>query len=134
VDPADTSTAQLVKQASKQISRLVRGELALARTEMMSKAKHAGIGAGLLGAAGVAAWYGMAALLTTVVVALDVVLPLWLAALIVVVVLLAAAGLMALLGRGQMRQVGAPMPQQSLGSVRADVQTVSDAVKKRRQR
>ena len=134
VHRADGSTAELVTQASEQITRLVRDELALARTELTAKAKHAGTGVGLLSAAGVLALYGVAALLTTVIVALDLVLPLWLAALIVAVVLLAAAGVVALLGRGQVRQVGAPMPQQSVDSVKADVQTVSDAVKQRGQR
>jgi hypothetical protein len=41
---------------------------------------------------------------------------------------------MALVGRGQVRQVGAPMPQETLDSVKADVQTVSGAVKERAQR
>ena len=134
LDPAGASTAELVTQGREQISRLVRDELALARTEMTAKAKHAGIGVGLLGAAGVLALYGVAALLTTVIVVLDLVMPLWLAALIVAVVSLAAAGVMALIGRGQVRQVGAPLPQQSVDSVKADVQTVSDAVKQRGQR
>jgi hypothetical protein len=64
VFPDGASTAELVKLASEQISRLVREELALARTEMTAKAKRAGSGAGLFGGAGVVALYGAAALLT----------------------------------------------------------------------
>jgi Flp pilus assembly protein TadB len=134
VDSGDGSTAELVKQASEQISRLVRDELALARTEMAEKAKRAGTGAGLFGGAGVLALYGVAALLTTLIIALGLVMPLWLAALIVGVVLLAVAGVLALVGRGQVRRIGAPVPEQTVDSVKADVQAVSDAVKERGQR
>jgi Putative Actinobacterial Holin-X, holin superfamily III len=134
VDPADASTAELVKQASEQISRLVRDELALARAEMTVKAKRAGTGVGLLGAAGVVALYGVAGLLATLIIVLDLVMPLWLAALIVAVVLLAVAGVVALVGRGQVRQVGTPVPEQTVDSLKADVQTVSGAVRDRGQR
>jgi hypothetical protein len=131
VDSGGASTVELVKQASEQISRLVRDELALARSEMTAKAKRAGTGIGLFGGAGVVALYGVAALLATLIIVLDLVMPLWLAALIVAVVLLVVAGVMALVGRGQVRQVGAPMPEETVDSVKADVQTVSEAVKER---
>ena len=123
-----------MKQIGEQISRLVGEELALARAEMTAKAKRAGTGVGLFGAAGVVALYGVAALLATLIIVLALVMPVWLAALIVTLVLLAVAGVMALLGRGQVRQVCAPMPQETLDSVKAEVQTVSGAVKERGQR
>ena len=134
VDNGGGSTAELVKLASEQISRLVRDELALARVEMAAKAKRAGTGIGLFGAAGVVALYGVAALVVTSIVALDLVLPLWLAALIVAVVLLLVAGVMALVGRGQVREMGTPVPEETVDSVKTDVQTVSQAVKGRGQR
>ena len=120
-----------MRAASEQISRLVRDELELARAEMAAKAKRAGTGAGLFGAAGVTALYGVAVLLAALIALLDLVMPLWLAALIVAVVLLAGAGVLALLGRREVREVGTPLPAQAVDSVKADVQTVSDAVKER---
>src|SRR3954451_24381964 len=66
----EPATGELVRQVSEQISRLVRDELALAKVEMTQKGKRAGVGAGLLGGAGVVALYGVAALLTAVVLAL----------------------------------------------------------------
>jgi hypothetical protein len=39
---------------------------------------------------------------------------------------------MTLVGRGQVRQVGSPVPGQTVDSVKADVQTVKDAVGERR--
>ncbi|MBO3742453.1 phage holin family protein [Actinoplanes flavus] len=127
----EQSTAELVQRASEQLSRLVRDELALAKAELAEKGKHAGIGAGLFGGAGVLAWYGLGALIATSVIALDLVLPLWLAALIVAVVLFAVAGVLALLGRKQMNRAVPPEPMAAIESVKADVDEVKNAVKER---
>jgi len=131
VDPAEASTAELVRLAAEQISRLVRDELQLARAEMSVKARRFGTGAGLFGAAGFVALYGVAALLAAMILLLALAVPAWLAALIVAVALFAASGLMALLGRGQFRRATPAAPEQTLDSVKADVQTVTDAVRKR---
>src|SRR3954466_11584761 len=89
---AEQSTAELVQRASEQVSRLVRDEIALAKAELAEKGKHARIGVGLFGGGGVLAMYGEGALIATLIVELDLMMPLWLAALIVTVVLFAAAG------------------------------------------
>jgi uncharacterized membrane protein YqjE len=131
VDPGNASTADLVQRASEQISRLVRDEIRLAAAELKAKGRHAGVGAGLFGGAAVVALYALGAAIATVVVALALVMPAWLAALIVTVVLFAVAGLMSLIGRGQVRQVGPPVPEQAVESVKEDVQTVKNAVAER---
>src|SRR2546429_9988181 len=74
-DPADASTGDLVKLAAEQISRLVRDELQLARVEIGGKAKRFGTGAGLFGAAGVIALYGVATPLPTLTLPPPPVLP-----------------------------------------------------------
>jgi Flp pilus assembly protein TadB len=127
----ERSTAELVKLASEQISQLVRDELKLAQVELARKGKHAGIGIGLFGGAGVTALYGVAALLTTVVLLLALVMPAWLACLIVTVVLLVVAGVLALIGRSQVKKATPPMPEQAVGSVKADIDAVTGAVKER---
>jgi len=129
--PADASTAELVRLAAEQISRLVRDELALARAEMTVKARRFGTGAGLFGAAGAAALYGVGALIATLILLLALVLPAWAAALIVAGALFAIAGVMALVGRGELRRAAPATPEQTLDSVKADVQTVTDAVRKK---
>jgi hypothetical protein len=129
--PADASTADLVRLAAEQISRLVRDELALARAEMSVKARRFGTGAGLFGAAGAVALYGVGALIATVILLLALVLRAWAAALIVAGVLFAIAGVMALIGRGQLRRAAPAAPEETLDSVKADVQTVTDAVRKK---
>jgi Flp pilus assembly protein TadB len=127
----DRSTADLVKLASEQISRLVRDELQLAQIELARKGKHAGIGVGLFGTAGFLAIYALGALIATAALALALVLPAWLAVLIVAVVLLAIAGVLVLLGRSQMRRAFPPVPAEAVDSVKEDIGTVTEAVKER---
>ena len=98
--PSDLPVGELLKRASEQTSRLVREELRLAQLEMQQKAKHAGIGVGLFGAAGVVALFGAASDRVRVLL-LATAMDAWLAALIVAVVLLATAGGMALAGKSR---------------------------------
>jgi uncharacterized membrane protein YqjE len=127
----DQSTSELVQRASEQVTRLVRDEIALARAELTQKAKRAGIGAGLFGGAGVLSIYGVGALTATLIIVLDLFLPLWLAALIVTVALFAVAGLLALFGRNQVRKAVPAEPQEAVASVKADVDELKHAVKDR---
>lgn len=120
------SVGELVGQATEQISRLARQEVALAKEELAEKGRRAGRGGGMLGAAGAFAYAGLLALAGTAVAALDLVLPLWAAALIVTAVLFAVAGLLALAGRGQLRRATPPKPERTLGSVRADMEEIKE--------
>ncbi|MGC5019584.1 phage holin family protein [Micromonospora sp. DT47] len=128
---SEPSTAELVQRATEQVSRLVRDELALARAELTQKGKHAGIGIGLFGGGGALALYGLGALVATAILLLDLVLPGWAAALIVAVTLFLLAGVLALVGKKQVSQAVPPMPEAAVRSVRADVDTVTAAVKDR---
>jgi hypothetical protein len=127
----EQSTAELVQHASEQITRLVKDELALARAELASKSRHAGAGAGLLGGGGLIALYGLGALIVAAGLGLAVVLPGWLAALIVGGILLVIAGLMALIGREQVRQAVPPVPREAANSVRTDFESVTAAMRYR---
>jgi hypothetical protein len=127
----DRSIAELVKLASEQISRLVRDEMRLAQAELAVKGKHAGIGIGLFSGAGVFVFYGVGVVLATIILALALVMPAWLAALIVAVALFLVAGIMALIGRGQVRRASPPVPETAVASVRQDIATVTEAVKER---
>jgi uncharacterized membrane protein YqjE len=126
------STAELVSRAAAQISTLVRDELALAKAELAEKGKRAGMGGGLFGGAAVLGWFGIGLLLTLAVVALDLVWPLWLAVLVVMVVVFAAAGAAALLGKKELAKAGPLVPQDTITSVEADVQTVKSAAQRGR--
>jgi uncharacterized membrane protein YqjE len=123
-DTSDLPAGELLKRASEQTSRLVREELRLAQLEMQQKAKHAGIGAGLFGAAGVVALFGTAALIAFVVLLLATAMDAWLAALIVAVVLLAAAGGMGLAGKNQVAEATPPKPERAIDSVHEDIDEI----------
>jgi uncharacterized membrane protein YqjE len=132
VRPAtDQSTSELVQKASEQISRLVKDEIALAKAELTEKGKHAGIGVGLFGGGGVLALYGVGALFATLIIVLDLWLPLWAAALIITVVLFGSAGILALLGKKQVTQAVPPEPSAAIASAKADVDEVKHAIKSR---
>ena len=124
---------ELVNNLSRQMSELVREELRLARAEMQSKGKHAGIGLGLFSGAGLLAFFGAAGLVATAMLALALVMPAWLAALIVTVLLFAAAGVAALLGRRQVQEATPPKPEQTMHNIPRDVQAVKQPLKERSQ-
>ena len=122
--PQESSATDLLKQVSEQTQRLIRQELALARLELTDKAKHAGIGVGMLVGAGLVAFFAAGILVATLVLVLATALDAWLAALIVAVALLALAGLLAVLGKGQLERATPPAPEQTIESVKADVEEV----------
>jgi hypothetical protein len=123
---SDASIGELMGQLSSQLSRLVRDEMQLAQKEIEQSAKHAGIGAGLFGAAGILAFLGLASLIASGVAAVALALPVWAAALIVGAALFAAAGAAALLSKRQAGDV-APAAPLTVANVKKDVQKVKDA-------
>ena len=122
--PENASTGQLLGQLTEQISRLVRDEARLAQAEVTQKAKRLGVGAGLFGGAGLFAFFGVATLVATAVMALALVLPGWLAGLIVAVVLFAVAGVLAVVGKKDVAQASPPVPTQAIAGVQADIAAV----------
>lgn len=129
VQPAvapEASAGELVKQLSEQVSRLIRDELKLAEYEMTSKAKRTGRGAGMFGGSGLVALYGIGCLLAAAIIGLASVLPAWAAALIVGGALLVIAGLAALVGKSQVSKAAPPVPEQTVQSVKADVEEIKE--------
>jgi hypothetical protein len=123
-------TAELVKQLSEQISVLVRDELKLAQLEMTRKGKRAGIGIGMLGGGGLVALYGLGCLIACVIIAMSGVVAAWLAALIVGAVLLAVAGVAALIGKGRLQQATPPVPEETVSSVKTDVEEIKERARR----
>ncbi|WP_200828300.1 phage holin family protein [Mycobacterium sp. 3519A] len=123
---ADPTIGELMGQLSSQVSRLIRDEMRLAEKEFQQSAKHAGIGAGLFSVAGLLAFFGAAVVIAAAVAALSLVLPVWAAALIVGAVLFLAAGIAALFGRSQAKEV-TPAAPRTVETVKADIQEIKDA-------
>ena len=128
------STAELVRQASEQISTLVRDELRQAKAELADKGRHAGLGIGLFGGAAVMLHYALGALLFAAGLGLAEVMPGWAAALVVAAVLLVIAGVEAVVGRVQLKRSTPLIPERTIESVRADIDTVKAAVDERKRR
>jgi uncharacterized membrane protein YqjE len=118
----DNSTGELIKQLSEQSSMLVRQELDLAKAELTEKGKQAGKGAGLLGGAGVAGLLALGALTAFLILLLAEAMDGWVAALIVTVVYAAVAGGLAMTGRDRMKKGMPPAPEETVESVKEDVQ------------
>lgn len=128
------STAELVRQASEQITTLVRDELQQAKAELAEKGRHAGMGIGLFGGAAVMLHYALGALLFAAGLGLAEVMPGWAAALVVAAVLLVVAGIEALVGKAQLKRSTPLIPDRTIDSVRADIETVKAAVEERKRR
>jgi hypothetical protein len=124
-EPASApSSGQLVSQLSEEMSRLVRDEFRLAQLEMSGKAKQAGIGAGMVGTAGLLALYGAGVLIAAAVLGLALVLDAWLAAVIVGAVLLGLGGIVAILGKKRISDAAPPLPNEAIGRAKEDVDAV----------
>jgi uncharacterized membrane protein YqjE len=123
---SDRPVSELVQELSQQTATLIRQEMRLAQVELQENGKHAGIGAGMFGGAGVVALYGVGALIAAAILVIGTALEPWLAALIVGVVLLAVAGVLALLGRKQVDRATPPKPERAMESVQQDVEHVKE--------
>jgi hypothetical protein len=126
----DKPIGELVRQLTEQSSTLIRQELRLATAELQEKGRHAGKGAGMFGGAGLVALYGVGALIAAAIVGLGTLIEPWIAALIVGVVLLVIAGIVALLGKKQVEQATPPKPEQAMGSVQQDIDTVKERARR----
>jgi hypothetical protein len=118
----DHSIAELVKDLATETSTLVRQEIDLAKAEMTDRGKRAGKGVGMLAAGAVVALLAFGALTAGLIAALDLAMSTWLAALIVTVVYGAIAAVLAQIGRKQVQEAAPPVPEETIESVKEDVQ------------
>ncbi len=121
-DLRERPIGELLKQLSEETTTLVRKELDLAKAEMTEKAKEAGKGAGMFGAAGILGFLALGALTAFFILLLDGAVPNWAAALIVAAVYAAIAGVLALTGRNKVQDATPPMPEQTVETIKEDVQ------------
>jgi hypothetical protein len=121
-DLRDRGTGELVKQLTNQVSTLVRQEVELAKAEATEKGKKAGVGAGMFGGAGVAGLLMLGSLTAFLILVLALAIPAWASALLVTLLWGAVAGVLALQGRNKMREMGKPVPEKTVETVKEDVQ------------
>jgi hypothetical protein len=105
----EETLGMLIADASRDLSALVQGEIALAKAELQLQAKTAATGGAMFGAA---AYLGIvASILLFITLALFLTwlgLEAWVAFLIVTVLLLLVAGVLVLLGKKKVKKVGPP--------------------------
>lgn len=107
-----------------QVTRLVRGELALLKKELTEKVLRLGVGTGMFVVAALLGFFAIAVLVTTAVLGVALVLPPWLAALLVGVALLVIAALLAMLGLRSLKRAMPPLPEKTIASVREDIRAL----------
>ena len=121
-DLRDRSLGELLKQLSQETTPLVHQELELAKAEIQQKGKQAGAGAGMFGGAGALGLAALGALTACFILALDLIMPAWLAALIVAVVYGIIAFVLVKQGQAKLKQATPPVPEQTIETVKEDVE------------
>ncbi|MGB3763642.1 MAG: phage holin family protein [Ornithinimicrobium sp.] len=122
--PNDERTiGQLIADASADVSAIVRSEVELAKVEIKNDVVHAGKGAGMFAGAGVLGAYGFGLLLLGLAWVIAIWLPVWAGLLIVAGVLFVVAGILAVLGKGQVGKVKGK-PEKAIANAQETVAAV----------
>jgi hypothetical protein len=118
----ERSLPELLKQLSQETTQLVHQELELAKAELTQKGKQAGAGAGMFGGAGALGLAALGALTACFILALNAIMPAWLAALLVAVVYGIIAFVLVKQGQAKLKAAGPPVPEQTIETVKEDVE------------
>ncbi len=118
---AERTVAGLFGDLARETSRLIRQEVALAKSEVMGKVGRMGLGAAEAAVGGFIAYAGFLVLLAAAVLGLAEVLAAWLAALIVGIVVVAVGAFILLKGRHDMVP-GNLKPERTLRTLRDDAE------------
>ena len=116
----DRSLGELFGELARELTALVRQEVALARTEMTQKASQVGKNLGFLAVGGAIAYAGFLALVATVIIGLGQAgLPWWLSALIVGLVVAGTGAFLVQKGLAALKQVNLA-PRQTIDTLKED--------------
>jgi len=111
----------LIGDVPRLVTDLVKGEIELAKLELIAKLKKIGVGAGLLFGAAIVMLLFVTMLLTAAVLGLGEIMPPWLAALLVALVLLLVAAALAFVGYKAVQKGLPPVPERALRNLERDV-------------
>ncbi len=131
-DPGDRSIAELLKELSHQTATLVHQEIELARAELSQKGNKARAGGAALGAAAVVGLAAVGSLTACFILALAGVVSPWLSALMVAAVYAALAAVLGEIGKDKLHKATPPVPEQTVESVKEDVQWAKTQVRSAR--
>jgi Putative Actinobacterial Holin-X, holin superfamily III len=128
--PQEMSLGELASAVSSDAAELARGEVRLAIKELQKKGTLAGVGIGLMGAAGITALFGAAALTVTVIAALALAMATWLAALIVALGLFFLASVLGLVGKKRTARALPPTPRRAVAGAQDDISRVREEIRR----
>jgi hypothetical protein len=118
----DEPLGEVARDLTRDLSLLVRQEVQLAKAEMAEKGRIAAPGVGMIGGATITALLAGGALTAAAILALAIFLPEWLAALVVGAVLAVVAYVLVKQGKERVAEAGAPIPEQTIETVKEDVE------------
>ena len=111
----------LIGDVPRLVTDLVKGEIELAKLELIAKLKKIGVGAGLLFGAAIVLLLFVTMLLTAAVLGLGEIMPPWLAALLVALVLLLVAAALGFIGYKAVKKALPPTPERAMRNLQSDV-------------
>jgi len=118
------SLFKLIADLPGYLVALLRSEVELLKTELLEKAKLAGVGIGLIAAGAFFGFFAFGVLLAAAVLGIATALPAWLAALIVGVVLLIITAILVFVGVKRLQRGSPPVPTETIDSVKKDVNAI----------
>ena len=127
---ARKSLFALIADLPRLVIGQVRNEIEQLKSELITKLKHAGIGAGLFAGAAFFAFFLFAVLIAAAILGFATIMPGWIAALIVAAILLVVVVVLVLVGVRQVKQGVPPAPTETIKSVKKDVNAIKGVGKR----
>jgi hypothetical protein len=129
--PADsTPVAELVTRLSKDASRLIQQEVALAKLELSEKASELKVQASSVALGGVILHTGALTLTAGLVLLIAQLVAAWIAALFIGTALASLGAVLLLRGKSKLSALSL-RPDEAIGSVKRDVQSIQEAIHER---
>lgn len=130
--PRDRSLGQLFSDLSSQASRLIHDEIELAKIELTDKAQSLSVAGAYIAAAAVGGLLFLGTLTAMLTLLLALVVDAWIAAGIMTAVWLVVTVALGLLARERYKRMRTPLPEQTIETVREDIQWAKDPTRSAR--
>ena len=123
---------EVASALTRDLSLLIRQELDLAKAYIRQKGRIALTGFAMMGAARVVGLLAAGALTAFVILLLSLFLDEWLAALLTALALAGVAAALALAGKERVEEVGSPLPEQTIETMKEDAEWMKEQARSAR--
>jgi uncharacterized membrane protein YqjE len=120
IQPGERSTGEILRDIVSDLQEIIHSEVRLAKAELAEKGQRLGRAAGMFASAAVFGLLAGACLVTTIIAALALAMPLWLAALLTGFFLTCTSFALYLGGRARWQQVN-PVPGRTVQTLKDDI-------------